>query len=160
LYLPGGYEKVIVSINTWITSGVPTTDLARFYRACAFGQLYESYCTAPLPAAAPYVSVLPPEDAAAIEAIVRQDLLITNICAGDAGRTQMLSVINPTPTAPEDNDLQILAADQPSIVPTGLTVMPAAPSPNQKHPPKPVIIPDPTIAGAGTLAKWILTCSS
>lgn len=155
LYQPGRYEDVIQLVNTWISGPVSATRFARFYRACAFGQLYESCAPAALPAAAPYVT-LPGADDVALRALVRNDVALTLIAAQDKGAENVRMVMDPASPRvnADDDDLQLLAADDPLLrTVAGLAAPP--PPPPAPHPPAPTQIPNPLLAPPGTLATWI-----
>jgi len=156
LYKPGSYEDVIVLVNGWISSAVPTTPFARFYRACAFGQLYESNAPAALPNAPPFVT-LPPADDAPLKALVRNDVALTLVASPDAGPANVKLVMDPGAgrTNAQDDDMQLLAADDPQLrAIAGIANVPPAPAP--PHPPPPTgVVPDPATAEAGTLGAWI-----
>ena len=166
LYQPAGYVATIYTVNTWIQSGVPTTKLARYYRACAFGQLYEACASTVLPSQPPYV-LLDPKDDGRLKFLVHSDIAITLVVAKGTGREQVRMVIDPTsPTrgGPADDDLQMLAADDPILAAqAGLSAPPPPPPP--PHPllppvaaaePSPARVPLPNpLQDPGALATWI-----
>jgi hypothetical protein len=155
LYVTGGYEAVIALVNGWIASPVPTTPFARFYRACAFGQLYEACATVPTPAAPPYAG-LNAADATALRDLVHEDVAITIVVAQEKGRDNLRMVIDPNSplrSRPDDDDLQTLAADDPVLC-AQVGVNPAPPPAGAPRPPAPTTIPNP-ITAPGTLAPWI-----
>jgi hypothetical protein len=161
LYQPGGYERTIVVVNDWITGPTPTTDFARFYRACAFGQLYESCAPGASPVQGPYV-MLGPEDERLLKSIVRSDVEITVAVAKERARNQVRMVIDPTSPLriqPKDKFLQMLGADDPELCAL-VDIRTPPPPPQGPRPPRPTIaIPDPMVAPPGALADWIdLNC--
>lgn len=161
LYQQGMYESVILLVNEWIAGPIPTTPFARMYRACAFGQYYESLTPAQPPAAGQPLVTLDAADAARLVALVRADIAATIVLAGDRGRENVRMVIDPTSTFrtnPDDDDLQTLAADRPAVA-TDVGAGVPAPA-NPPHPPPPVRTAPPTFPlpyppVAGNLATWL-----
>jgi len=158
LYQPNGYEQTIQIVNAWISSGVPVSRFGRYYRACAFGQLFDSCAPTPLPASAPYATIAP-ADFAAIKTLIDNDIAITLAIAPDNGRKNVRMTIDPssplrTPSNSNDDDLQLWATDDPELCAmVGLSTPP--PPPTTPRPPAPLVIPNPLTAGAGVLAIWI-----
>lgn len=162
LYVAGGYETTIEIVNKWIlTPAVPLTAMSRFYRACAFGQLYRS-C---VPAGAnvnsvPLVPGVGAQDFQALTSLVQNDLALTLVAAGSAGLEQAVTVIDPSspgraqPSNSNDDDLQVLAIDCPALQKqVGVSVTPALPTSPQ--PPLPKTMPAPTAVPAGAFAAWV-----
>ncbi|HYW53943.1 MAG TPA: hypothetical protein VE826_08235 [Dongiaceae bacterium] len=169
LYLPGGYEDAIITVNEWIANGqqAPTSWHTRFYRACGFGQLYESFAAVTPPARPPYVTALQAPDLARLQALVRNDVAITLAAAPGQGLERVRMVMDPTSPARQnlaDDDLQMLAADFPPICQdVGITVPPPPapdPPPALPRPARPTTIPDPVaLTAPGALQTWIdLNC--
>ena len=155
LYVEGGYEQTIQIVNEWLSGPVTPTRLARYYRACAFGQLYEACATIPLPGAAPFVGLSAADDAP-LRQLVRNDVNVTIASAPGSGKQNVRMVVDPSSPLrlrADDDDLQMLAADDPVLcTQVGLAAPP--PPPQTPHPRLPVVLPNP-VAAPGTLGAWI-----
>jgi hypothetical protein len=157
LYQPNGYEDTIAIVNDWIKSNIPVSRFGRFYRACAFGQLYDSCAPTPLPAAPPYV-LLDPSDFAALKTLIDNDIAVTLVVAPDTGRDNVRMTIDPTSPLrippSDDDDLQLWAIADPALCAmVGLSATP--PPPTTPRPAAPMKLPNPITAAPGVLAAWI-----
>ncbi|MGA8574174.1 MAG: hypothetical protein WB609_00605 [Candidatus Cybelea sp.] len=142
LYQTGGYEASIEEINSLIaTINMPQPKLARFYRACGFGQLF---------AALQAGGAIPAPVQTAIEGIILNDSALT-LAQGKMGRDQLLCVAAGIGRQnASDNDLQAFAAID---VPFQLQLQTPAPAP----PPPPPPPPPATITAAAIAGGWIAT---
>ncbi|GAC1534736.1 MAG: hypothetical protein NVS2B17_04160 [Candidatus Velthaea sp.] len=176
LYVPGMYESVILLVNDWIDGPIATTRFARYYRACAFGQYYESL---PPPAKPPEnprpPPAKPPENPRSVQlsnvdfvrltTLVEADVAATIVMA-DKGREFVRMVIDPTSplrTYPQDDDLQTLGADDLALCKQAgmMAVPPPSPPPHPIPPVRTLDSPPPASripyppANPGDLVLWI-----
>jgi hypothetical protein len=100
LYISGGYIKTISTVNDFIRTGRRASQNLRFYRLCAFGQLYRAFYDR---------NAITNEDDDAILALVTRDAAIT-MAFGDAYRDQIVNVAQPPSASADDDDLQAFAA--------------------------------------------------
>ena len=103
LYLSGGYAKTIETVNAFLRTGVPASKNLRYYRACAFGQLYRAYKDAGR-------LVAGDDNDVEITKRITNDSAIT-LAFGDTYRQELLDVVKPSKDSPDDDDLQAFAAD-------------------------------------------------
>ncbi|MGC2634506.1 MAG: hypothetical protein WA215_09880, partial [Candidatus Cybelea sp.] len=130
----------IMEANSIIaTANMPQPKLTRYYRACAFGQLFSALQNAGGPSAATL---------AAIEQVILNDSALT-LALGAVGRSQLLLVTTGEGRVnPVDNDLQAFAEVDARF--RAQLQIAAPPAPNPPAPPLPVTITDAAIA-----AGWI-----
>jgi hypothetical protein len=129
------YIGAIMAANTLLQSNLQPTKLVRFYRACAFGQLYRAGTVS---------GPMPQQDQAAIERIINSDVAIT-IAFGPRYRLQVTVVIDPSKrTNPSDDDLQTIAAVSPTLCAQAGVQGPIA-TPTTPNPPTLALPPGTTI---------------
>jgi hypothetical protein len=132
LYVPGGsYIESIVTVNEVLRDpNLQPGQTLRFYRACAFGQLYRGYL-------ANRRIVKGDDMARAIAELVESDVAITLAFGGNL-KSQLQAVIDPSIRkklgySKHDDDLQQLAADVPALA-IACGIQKAVPAPTTKAP--------------------------
>lgn len=106
LYVSGGYVSTIETVNASLELGVEASRNLRYYRACAFGQLYRAYTDA---------RRLTKPDEDQITKRITNDSVIT-AAFGDTYRKELIDVVFPSKDSPEDDDLQAFASTHPEYV--------------------------------------------
>jgi hypothetical protein len=152
LYVPGGsYIKSIVTVNDVLrNSKLQAGKTLRFYRACAFGQLYRGYLAHDrLKAGDPA--------ARAIAALVERDAAIT-LTLDDDLKSQLQAVIDPARRkelgySAYDDDLQQLAIDDAALA-TMCGVTSTIPAPDPATTPDPLDLP----AGIASVEAFVASC--
>jgi hypothetical protein len=144
LYVPnGGYLETIEEVNELLDARTAAPKYVRYYRACAFGQLYRAFRdTTP--------TSLTDDDKKEIADRIESDTRIA-LSVG-VSPEKFSAVVNPSRDRPDDDDLQAFAADHPAYA-TDVLGLPAAPGQPQDRKDKPVAVPLPGGKKPGELAK-------
>jgi hypothetical protein len=141
LYIPTGYITSIQTTNDVLATRFAVPEVMRFYRACAFGQLYRAYRDAgKLPR--PEGGAAPSDDELAISERITSDTKIS-FGFGENYRDKFRSVAMPPPEKSSDNDLQAFAADHPDFAVGVLKLKEPPPQPDPKEEWRPQYVPLP-----------------
>ena len=142
----GGYIDMILTVNSLLANDcLSPRRTSRFYRACAFGQLYWSYDAS---------GKLEAADKAAVSDFINRDAAVT-LAFGPEMRDQLLIVTDPEhrpKSQPEDNDLQYFACFDDNL--RALLGLKAAPPLPTEAPPPLVTLP----SGFAKVADFVASC--